>query len=54
MSPSSVDKAPKATQSGNAHIHGMTQVTHASIAYISAQVGPWVLTLLLASTQCDF
>lgn len=37
-SPSSVDKEPKATRSGNARIHGMTQVTPASIAYIATQV----------------
>jgi hypothetical protein len=37
-SPSSVEKEPKATRSGNARIHGMTQVTLASIAYIATQV----------------
>jgi hypothetical protein len=37
-SPSSVEKEPKATRSGNAHIHGMTRVTCASIAYIATQV----------------
>ncbi|KAF8225591.1 hypothetical protein L208DRAFT_1305560, partial [Tricholoma matsutake] len=37
-SPSSVEKEPKAMHSGNAHIHGMTQVTMASIAYIVTQV----------------
>jgi hypothetical protein len=37
-SPSSVDKEPKATRSGNARIHGMTRVTPASIAYIATQV----------------
>jgi len=37
-SPSSVDKEPKATRSGNARIHGMTQVTLPSIAYIATQV----------------
>jgi hypothetical protein len=36
-SPSSVEKEPKATRSGNARIHGMTKVTAASIAYISTQ-----------------
>lgn len=36
-SPSSVNK-PKATRSGNARIHGMTEVTPASIAYIATQV----------------
>jgi len=37
-SPSSVDKEPKATRSGNARIHGMTKVTAASIAYVTTQV----------------
>jgi hypothetical protein len=37
-SPSSVNKAPTATQSGNARIHGMTSVTPASISYIATQV----------------
>ncbi|KIM76604.1 hypothetical protein PILCRDRAFT_12655 [Piloderma croceum F 1598] len=36
-SPSSVEKEPKATRSRNARIHGMTQVTAASIAYIATQ-----------------
>ena len=50
-SPSSVDKEPKATRSGNARLHGMTCVTAGSIAYIATQVGnhscngPW--------TYCD-
>ena len=39
-SPSSVGKEPKATRSGNARIHGMTQVTRASIAYVTTQVRP--------------
>jgi hypothetical protein len=39
-SPSSVDREPKATRSGNARIHGMTQVTPASIAYVATQVSP--------------
>ncbi|KAG1725825.1 hypothetical protein EDB19DRAFT_1897710 [Suillus lakei] len=38
MSPSSVEKEPKATQSGNACLHGMNSVTIASIAYIATQV----------------
>lgn len=38
-SPSSVEKEPKATRSGNARIHGMTSVTTASLAYIATQVG---------------
>ncbi|KIM54554.1 hypothetical protein SCLCIDRAFT_30996 [Scleroderma citrinum Foug A] len=37
-SPSSVDKEPKATHSGNARIHGMTRVTPPSVAYIAIQV----------------
>ncbi|KAF6764200.1 hypothetical protein DFP72DRAFT_799972, partial [Ephemerocybe angulata] len=37
-SPSSVDDEPRATRSGNARIHGMTQVTRAAIAYIATQV----------------
>jgi len=37
-SPSSVDKEPKATRSGNARIHGMTSVTSASIAYVATQI----------------
>ncbi|KAG6905819.1 hypothetical protein DXG01_000545 [Tephrocybe rancida] len=37
-SPSSIDKDPKATHSGNTHLHDMTSVTPASVAYISTQV----------------
>lgn len=37
-SPSSVDKEPKATRSGNARLHGMVAVTAASIAYVATQV----------------
>ncbi|KAG1762911.1 hypothetical protein EDD22DRAFT_979628 [Suillus occidentalis] len=37
-SPSSVDKEPKATRSGNAYLHGMKSVTKGSIAYIATQV----------------
>ncbi|EGN99204.1 hypothetical protein SERLA73DRAFT_53763 [Serpula lacrymans var. lacrymans S7.3] len=37
-SPSSVNREPKATQSGNTRIHGMTKVTPASIAYVATQV----------------
>lgn len=37
-SPSSVEKESKATRSGNARIHGMTQVTPASLAYVATQV----------------
>jgi hypothetical protein len=36
--PSSVEKEMRATRSGNTHIHGMTQVTTASLAYIATQV----------------
>ncbi|KIK32359.1 hypothetical protein CY34DRAFT_101648, partial [Suillus luteus UH-Slu-Lm8-n1] len=38
MSPSSVDREPKATRSGNACLHGMNSVTLASMAYIATQV----------------
>jgi hypothetical protein len=37
-SPSSVNKEPKATQSENARLHGMSSVTIALIAYIATQV----------------
>ena len=37
-SPSSVDQEPKATQSGNARIHGMHTVMKASTAYVATQV----------------
>lgn len=37
-SPSSVEKEPKATRSGNARIHGMVCVTLPSIAYVATQV----------------
>ncbi|TDL14632.1 hypothetical protein BD410DRAFT_858948 [Rickenella mellea] len=37
-SPSSVESEVKATRSGNACLHGMTQVTKASIAYIATQL----------------
>ncbi|KAH6907219.1 hypothetical protein BKA70DRAFT_1104875 [Coprinopsis sp. MPI-PUGE-AT-0042] len=37
-SPSSVDRQPRATRSGNARIHGMESVTEASIAYVATQV----------------
>ena len=33
-----MEKEPKATRSGNARIHGMTQVTPGSIAYVATQV----------------
>ncbi|KAG1890015.1 hypothetical protein F4604DRAFT_1876684 [Suillus subluteus] len=38
MSPSSVDKEPKATHSGNAYLHGMKSVTKGSLAYIATQI----------------
>ena len=41
-SPSSVDKEPKATRSGNARIHGMTRVTPPSVAYIATQVRAFI------------
>ena len=37
-SPSSVDQEPKATCSGNAHLHRMRSITKASIAYVATQV----------------
>ncbi|KAG2122018.1 hypothetical protein BD769DRAFT_1629280 [Suillus cothurnatus] len=37
-SPSSVDKEPRATRSGNAYLHGMKSVTKGSLAYIATQV----------------
>ncbi|KAG0704194.1 hypothetical protein DFH29DRAFT_981616 [Suillus ampliporus] len=37
-SPSSVDKEPKATCSGNAYLHGMRSMTKGSLAYIATQV----------------
>jgi len=37
-SPSSMEKEVKATISGNARIHGMKQVTTASLAYVVTQV----------------
>ncbi|KAG1721105.1 hypothetical protein EDB19DRAFT_1898371 [Suillus lakei] len=37
-SPSSVDREPKATRSGNTYLHGMKSVTKASLAYIAMQV----------------
>ncbi|KAG0703973.1 hypothetical protein DFH29DRAFT_998029 [Suillus ampliporus] len=37
-SPSSVDKEPKATHSGNAYLHGMKCVTKGSLAYIAMQI----------------
>lgn len=48
-SPSSVDKEPKATRAGNARLHGMTNVTAASIAYVATQVS----MERLSSFVCD-
>jgi hypothetical protein len=48
-SPSSVDKEPKATRSGNARLHGMTKVTPASIAYIATQVWSHYVELLTST-----
>ncbi|KAF8840532.1 hypothetical protein BDN67DRAFT_980964 [Paxillus ammoniavirescens] len=36
-SPSSVDQEPKATHSGNAHIHSMRSTTKTSLAYVAMQ-----------------
>jgi hypothetical protein len=49
-SPSSVDKEPKATRSGNARIHGMRRTTRASIAYIATQVCFDLFTQLLLTS----
>ena len=51
-SPSSVDKEPKATRSGNARIHGMTCVTLPSIAYIATQVRAHFSSLTCVSKYC--
>ena len=57
-SPSSVEKEPKATRSGNARIHGMNKVTPASIAYIATQVSGSISTLAsrqyMTSLQIQF
>lgn len=50
-SPSSVEKEPKATRSGNARIHGMTHVTPASIAYIATQVGSSIFSFTCFDTE---
>ncbi|KAG1805831.1 uncharacterized protein BJ212DRAFT_1449518 [Suillus subaureus] len=52
MCPSSVDKEPKATQSGNAQLHGMSSVTIASMAYIATQV-QFALSSSLVFSQTD-
>ncbi|KAG1861313.1 hypothetical protein F4604DRAFT_1882483 [Suillus subluteus] len=38
MSPSLVDKEPKAMRSGNAYLHGMKSMTKGSLAYIAMQI----------------
>lgn len=48
-SPSSVEREAKATRSGNARIHGMTEVTRASIAYVATQV-----SLPFSRSRCHF
>ncbi|TDL18751.1 hypothetical protein BD410DRAFT_842620 [Rickenella mellea] len=48
-SPSSVESEVKATRSGNARLHGMTQVTKASLAYIATQLR---FSLTSASVFC--
>ena len=55
-SPSSVDQEPKATRSGNAHIHGMRSTTKASLAYIATQVWTRVIAacFLLTFLQARF
>lgn len=50
-SPSSVDKEPKATRSGNARLHGMTRVTPGSIVYIATQVSPFHLSSGISTTH---
>ncbi|KAF8226633.1 hypothetical protein L208DRAFT_1300992, partial [Tricholoma matsutake] len=51
-SPSSVEKEVKATRSGNAHIHGMTRVTTASLAYVATQLH-FTLSSSLVFCQLD-
>ncbi|KIM64222.1 hypothetical protein SCLCIDRAFT_23572 [Scleroderma citrinum Foug A] len=51
-SPSSVDQEPKATRSGNVHLHGMQSVTKASIAYIATQAR-FALTLVQVFSRTD-
>jgi hypothetical protein len=54
-SPSSVEKEPKATRSGNARIHGMKSVTIASIAYIATQVLRFPVHMIIDITlKCQF
>ena len=40
-SPSSVDNIGRSTRAGNAQIHGMREVTPASIAYVAMLVRAW-------------
>ncbi|KAF8240435.1 hypothetical protein L208DRAFT_1539586 [Tricholoma matsutake] len=51
--PSSVDKEPRATRSGNARIHGMTSITLASIAYIAMQQVRFALSSSPIFSQSD-
>ncbi|KIM58664.1 hypothetical protein SCLCIDRAFT_127641 [Scleroderma citrinum Foug A] len=51
-SSSSVDQEPKATCSGNAHLHGMQCVTKASIAYVATQAH-FTLTAAQVFSQMD-
>ena len=56
-SPSSIEKEPKVTHSGNVRIHGMAQVTAPSIAYIATQVWSWdisTVSLLIANHDHRF
>lgn len=48
-SPSSVEKEPKATRSGNARIHGMTSVTIGSIAYVATQASRMLASFNITS-----
>jgi hypothetical protein len=52
-SPSSVEKEPKATRSGNARIHGMMQVTPASIVYVATQVSYLLVTILMLVSRAE-
>jgi hypothetical protein len=54
-SPSSVDREPRATRSGNARIHGMKRVTVPSLAYVATQVRlQWkVRNTLRADSGCS-
>ena len=52
-SPSSVEKEPKATRSGNARINGMTHITAASISYIATQVDTAFLSGIVVFRRPD-